>query len=359
MTVPNAAEVAERIWFGRGAASAAMRAVLRPASFSFGAVVRARNLLYDRGIVRAESLGIPSISVGNLTVGGTGKTPVSAWIASRLAEAGATPAIALRGYGGDEPLVHALLNPTIPVVANADRRIAARDAAGRGADVLVLDDAFQHRRVRRDVDLVLVSAEQCETRERLLPAGPYRERAAALGRATAVVVTRKTASDAAVRRAVEWVVGRGGVARPDVATIALTLDALTAWTGNDHERASAARESPVHASVTDLNGRRVLAIAAIGAPHAFFAQLASHGAQVDGVHFADHHAFSPRDVVELARRADGADRVVCTLKDAVKLGPRWPRLAPTLWYVSQRLTVEDGHALLDTLFARLLDLRAR
>lgn len=342
--------VAERVWYGRGAGASAARALLTPASLAFAGAARLRNALYDRGAIDADPLGAPTISVGNLTVGGTGKTPVAAWIASRLIDAGAHPAIVLRGYGGDEPLVHGTLNPNVPVVANADRRVAARDAIARGADVLVLDDAFQHRRVRRDVDLVLVSAEQTAAARALLPSGPYREPLSALRRATAVVVTRKRATSADVDATIGAVVHEGGVPRSRVAVVALTLDTLNAW----QTPGSSAATAPL----ASVDGERVLAIAGIGAPRLFFAQLGARGARVAPAAFADHHSFTAADVDALARRAVAVDRVVCTLKDAVKLGPLWPRAAPTLWYVSQRLVVEEGAVLVDELIARLVRARA-
>jgi tetraacyldisaccharide 4'-kinase len=113
----------------------------------------------------------------------------------------------------------------------------------------------------------------------------------------------------------------------------------------------------VDVSVSALAGERVLAIAAIGAPEAFVTQLAMAGARVDAALYPDHHPFVRNDVAVLARRAQTVDRVVCTLKDAVKLGPLWPPFAPTLWYVSQRVDVERGAEALDALIARLLAAR--
>ena len=100
------------------------RELLRPASWVYGSVVAARNAAYDHGLLASQSLAIPAVSVGNLTVDGTGKTPVAAYIAARLAERGMKPAVVMRGYGGDEPLVHARLNPSVPVVVAVDRLLA-------------------------------------------------------------------------------------------------------------------------------------------------------------------------------------------------------------------------------------------
>jgi tetraacyldisaccharide 4'-kinase len=306
--------------------------------------VAVRGAAYDAR--EGAELPAPAVSVGNLTVGGTGKTPVAAWVASRLAARGARPAIVLRGYGDDEPRVHELLTPGAVVVASPDRVAGAREAVARGADVVVLDDAFQHRRARRDVDLVLVSADRWTGDTRLLPAGPFREPLAALRRASAIVVTRKAASPAAADRVAAAI----GAAAPrvPVAIVALALDELRPWGGDGAGR-----------PLATLAGRRVLAVAAVGDPGAFFAQLGAAGAAVERAAFRDHHAFSSADAAALARRAEEVETIVCTLKDAVKLGPLWPRLAPPLWYVSQRVAVERGAEPLDALLETLLAARRR
>ena len=344
------AALAERVWYGDGAGPAAARLALGPAELLFRGVVAARGALYDRGGATAHPLALPAVSVGNLTVGGTGKTPVAAWVAARLLARGAAPALVLRGVGADESRVHALLNPRVPVVEDRDRVRGARRAAALGADLVVLDDAFQHRRAARDLDLVLVSAERAARRVRLLPAGPYREGPGALARASAVVVTRKVAPRAAAEAALAALLrGRPGLVG---AVVHLAPDLLRRWPGEGAGAGGAegAGEAPLGA----LRGARVLAVAGVGEPGAFVAQLAAAGARVEAAAFPDHHAYDDADVARLARRAAEVDRVVTTLKDAVKLGPRWPRSAPPLWYVSQRVEVERGAAALDGLLDRLL-----
>ena len=343
----DVADAASRVWYGRGVSPGVARALLAPLGWLYGAGVRARGALYDANVLRAHDVALPALGVGNVTVGGTGKTPVASWIARRLRDAGARPAIVLRGYGGDEPLVHRLLSPDVEVVVDADRVRGVAEAARRGADVAVLDDAFQHRRARREADVVLVSAEQARAPTRLLPAGPYREPLSSLGRAAAVIVTRKSAPREEASDVAERVRRSRNV---PTAVVALALDALCAWSPAGGSRAEHALGA--------LTGERVLAVAAVGDNEAFFAQLAAAGADVERAPFADHHAYSPEDVAALARRAARVSRVVCTLKDAVKLGPLWPDPGPTLWYVSQRVIVEDGGDVLDRILARLLDARA-
>src|SRR4051794_2017499 len=149
----------ERFWYDTDPAARVARAVLAPASSMYGAIVRMRAALYARGTLQVHSAAVPVLSVGNLSVGGTGKTPIAAWAAMQLRLLGAHPAIVLRGYGGDETLVHAALNPDVRVIADADRVRGVERAAELGADCVVLDDGFQHRRLSRTSDWVLVAAE--------------------------------------------------------------------------------------------------------------------------------------------------------------------------------------------------------
>ena len=333
----------ERLWESDSAGARLARAALLPLAGAYGMASALRGTLYDRGILRSHDLALPAISVGNLSVGGTGKTPVAAWVAAELARRGAVPAVVLRGYGNDEPAVHATLNPGIRVVVAADRLAGAARARFLGADVVVLDDAFQHRRARRLADLVLVSADRWTAHRPLLPAGPWREPLSALERASLAVVTRKAASpaDAAV---VALAIAHAS-AEVRVAHVHLAAGELRSLTGGQR------------LAIGALAGARVLVIAAVGDPRAFLRQIDAAGAHIQAEIFPDHHDFSPSDCSRLGRVASAADLVICTLKDVVKLGPRWPREAPPLWYVSQRLLVESGLEFLEQTFERVLAAR--
>lgn len=319
----------ERVWYGSDAIASAARMILLPAERVFGGVVGARDILYDAGWLPARDTVVPAVSIGNLTVGGTGKTPIAAWIARGLQARGAHPAVVLRGYGQDEPLVHQTLNPSIPVIVNPDRVVAVADAARGGADLVVLDDAFQHRRVQRLADLVLISADQWTPVVHLLPAGPWREPLRAVRRATLIIVTRKAASDDVV----ESVHERLARVAPGVPRVSVRLD--------PGELVRAGDESERNA-LDSLRGKTVRSILSIADPKSFVRQMEARGIQVSTSIFPDHHAFTGVEVSELARSFDQNDIVVCTLKDAVKLAPHWPRLAPPLWYVSQQVMVERG-----------------
>jgi tetraacyldisaccharide 4'-kinase len=334
----------ERIWYGRGAWSAIARDALAPASWLYSSATALRNRLFDAGILASEQPVLPTLDVGNLSVGGTGKTPVAAWAAAALLRAGARPAIVLRGYGDDEPLVHQRLNPQALVIAESDRVLGVQRAHAAGADCVVLDDAFQHRRIRRDEDWLLVAAEQWRAGQRCLPAGPLRESPGATARASLVVVTRKSATAERAAEVVEQLSAHA--AGVPSAIIQLAPDGLRGAV------------SDAAAPLSMLDGARTLAIAAIGAPGAFFEQLRRAGANVEEAAYRDHHAFTGADVARLAERASGRDLVVCTLKDAVKLAPRWPQNAPPLWYLSQRTVVERGGAALEASLMNILAGRA-
>ena len=330
------------LWEGESLASRVARVALAPASLLFGGGSALRSALYSSGIIASHSTPLPSLAVGNLTVGGTGKTPVAAYLAARLRDHGATPAIVLRGYGDDEPLVHRELNPDIRVVVSPDRLAGIAEAQRSGCDVAVLDDAFQHRRVQRVADVVLVSADGQWTRRRLLPAGPWREPLRAARRAAVVVVTRKAASAETAAAVTEAIVrASGGVT---CAVAHLDASALRSFSGESDT------------SIDSIRGESVLAISGIGNPDAFVAQLAARGARVTARVFRDHHRFTPDEASNLAHASTRFDRVVCTLKDAVKLGPLWPGPSP-LWYVSQRVVVERGADAVDAVIAAVL--RAR
>lgn len=346
---------AERVWYARGGWPAVVRGSLSPVSWLFGQVVARRNARFDATSPRV--LALPALSVGNLTVGGTGKTPVAAWCVRELRARGAKPAIVMRGVGDDEWRVHGELNRGVPVVVSPDRTDGAIVAKTRGADCVVLDDAFQHRQASRVADVVLVSVDRWDGFVRLLPAGPFREPLSALRRAHAVVFTVK-AADAEQLRAAQRAVT---AAAPDVPQIVMRLVpgevCLAASLLATDERASL---GPRIAHPTAwLAGRTVSIASAIGDPTAFERQVRAVGAEVQHVQrFADHHKFSPAEVIHIAAAGDGTSGVLCTLKDAVKLMPHWPREAPPLWYLSQSVVVDRGAEVMDRVLTRVLSARA-
>lgn len=298
------------LWHSRAMAARVARAALLPLAAAYDGAMRVRALAYSGGALGVRRLPLPAVAIGNLTVGGTGKTPLAAWVAAYASGRGARPAILLRGYGGDEVLVHQRLTPEAVVVADPDRRAGAAQAHRAGAAVLVLDDAFQRLDVARDVNIAVLSAEGEEVARWPLPAGPWRERWWALERADLIVVTRKRASAARARD----LATRLADVRPDipVAVAHLALGRLVAL--------GSGRPVPLET----LAGRRVVAAAGIGDPASFAAQIRALGAVVRLAAFPDHHAYGEGDLARLVRAAAAADYLIVTEKDAVKLHGRWP-----------------------------------
>jgi tetraacyldisaccharide 4'-kinase len=302
-------------WLWSGARSARLaRLPLLPSAALYGAVMKLRAAAYRAGWRRIERLPLPVVAVGNLSVGGTGKTPLAAWIARYYAARGHRPGILLRGYGTDEPLVHQRLTPGAVVVANPDRGAGARAAGAGGADILVLDDAYQLLRVARDLNIVVLSAESVGQSVWPLPAGPWREGSDALARADLIVVTRRRVPAATATGFVDWLTRRCPGAPVCLAHLSVShLEGM---------------QSGARQETTVLAGRRVVAAAGIADPESFGAQLRAAGALLQLQVYQDHHPYSRADLERLVRAAAGGDYVVVTEKDAVKLRARWPASAP-------------------------------
>ena len=290
-----------------GAAGRTARALLAPAELPFRLAVAARNARYDRRTPPATP--IPVVSVGNLTVGGTGKTPVVRWLGEWFRGEGVRAAIVVRGYGADEVALYRRWFGDGAVFVGRDRTALVAAAAARGHRLALLDDGFQHRRLHRALDLLLVAAED-PWPVRMLPRGPYREPLASAGRATHVLVTRRTASRAAVASWRERLERAAPGVPGQVAELCM---------GGWRDLEGAAAEAPVG---------DVLAVSSIARPQSFLAGLQAllPGARAEVAAFADHHPYTARDVAALlGRRGDRA--VVCTAKDAVKLAS-FPDMRP-------------------------------
>ena len=331
----------------RGVRASAVRAALSAAEPFYAAAAASRNWLFDSGLKKSHRLPRPVISVGNITTGGTGKTPVVRWLAERLRDHGRRAAVVARGYGstpgelGDEQvMLDALLNGgqvagRVHVVASPDRLAAAgrllRDRPD--VDVLILDDGFQHRRVARDLDLVLVSATSPFGYDHVLPRGMLREPLSGLRRAGAVVVTHADQ-----------------VAPADLASILARLRGI--HPGVPVYRATHAPDS-VHTPAGDrlppdeLAGRSWFAACGIGDPQVFLRQLQAVGGRCAGYRwFSDHHSYSAADLDDLrkAARAAKADVLVTTEKDWAKLGalPSARDGGPPVWRVDVRVRFAEG-----------------
>jgi len=300
-----------------GAGPAVLRGLLAGLAVPYGLATAARNRLYDRRILPVLAAPLPVLSVGNLTLGGTGKTPLVAWICRRLLTHGIRPAVVSRGYGArrgetsDEAAELAILLPETPHVVDRDRVAAATAAARLGVDAVVLDDGFQHRRLLRDLDIVALDATDPFGCGHLFPRGLLRESATGLARAAAVVLTRATGVAAEARAGIRAAVTAARCGRPVV------------WLETEHRPAAIRTAAGDTAPLASLAGRRVAAFCGIGNPAAFRRTLLDAGVEVAGFRsFADHHAYGPGDLESLAAWAEetAAERVITTLKDLVKIG---------------------------------------
>ena len=324
----------ERLWWESRASwgDRLLLAPLLPAEGLFRAAAAARGALHDAGILSATRAEVPVISVGNLAVGGAGKTPVVLAIARLLLAAGRRPAVLSRGYGasrtddrvvsdgerllldaaqgGDEPVLLARRLPGLRVLCGTDRAALTGKAVALGADLLLLDDGFQHRRLLRDLDVVVLDAANPWGNGHCLPRGPNREPPSALGRAGLL-----------------WL-GHAGRAPPEV------LESLRQLARRHTGKAPV---ESIHAPrdlvdgrlerrfpLEDLDGRRVGLLTGVARPGSVRRTVEGLGAQVAREFvFPDHHRFTQREVDEalMATSRGGASHLVTTEKDAVRLPP--------------------------------------
>ena len=289
-----------------------LRPMLRAASWPYGTAAALRRAAYRRGWRRSCQAGVPVVSVGNITTGGTGKTPLVAWVVGQLGRQGRRPAVLIRGYRGrdgksDEAELLERLTGA-PVIVDPDRLAGAARAVAGGADVLVMDDGFQHLRLRRDLDIVTIDATCPFGHDALLPRGLLRESPAVLALADMLVLTR---CDQVSQSQLLSLRKRLARLAPGV-TVAETIIRPTRILGHD--------AAPLPAEA--LAARAVWAFCGLGNPENFYRTLTGLGARLLGqTTFNDHHAYVPADVEALAARADaaGAELLLTTAKDAVKL----------------------------------------
>jgi len=298
-------------------------------------LVAGRNAAYDLGLARVARASVPVVSVGNVTIGGTGKTPLVAWLVERLRAQGHRPAVLMRGYRGDGATNDEARMLGGTVVCDPDRVRGAARAVADGATCVVLDDGFQHRRLHRDLDLVLVDATRPWGGGAVLPLGTLREGLAAIRRAHAVIVTRSDQVDPAELARIDHRLARWG--RP-LAHARHEPVALTPLGGGDPRAPSA------------LAGQAVVLASGLGNPQGFTRTARDLGWQVrEHVRFPDHHHYTGVEAADLAALAARHDAtLVVTAKDAVKLVAF--RLVAEVLTVAAGLD-PDGVLLLDRLLA--------
>lgn len=333
-----------------GLAASLGRRLLRCAEIPYAFVVRVRNARYDRQSARIHKVPVPVISAGNLTLGGTGKTPLVEWLARWYSDRGVRVALVSRGYRAtstkrnDEAQELAEKLPHVPHVQNPDRVSAAWHAIREHqAQLLLLDDGFQHRRLHRDLDIVLLDALEPFGYEHVFPRGMLREPLASLKRAHIVALSRADAVDLEQRRVLRTRVGHYA---PEAA-----------WIEVAHGPQSLLAANGERTPVDFLAGRRIAAFCGIGSPAGFRHTLAACGATVvEFREFPDHHPYSESDLAELAGWADAAAdvaAVVCTHKDLVKVRRAQLGRAPLL-ALKIELAVLSGRDLLESALTQFL-----
>lgn len=297
----------QRLWYGNGL----LHWLLSPLAALFALLSGLRRSFYRRGWLQSSRVDVPVIIVGNITVGGTGKTPVTIWLANQLRSRGLRPGIVSRGYGGvvgdtpmqanagsdpdivgDEPLLIAT-HSHCPVVVHPDRVAAANELVGMGVDVIISDDGLQHYRLQRDFEIVVVDGARGFGNGWQLPAGPLREapsRLASVDRVLIHLASRDTQSAAVSQLPTGKSSG-----------FHLVMHELVSVDGRRSR------------GFDELQGKPVHAVAAIGNPERFFLALERKGLQIIRHPFPDHLQLSPKDLAY-----DDALDIVMTEKDAVK-----------------------------------------
>ena len=344
--------------------------LLYPAGLVFRGIVSLRNRLYRRGSLPVIRLDVPVISVGNLTVGGSGKTPFVAYLAERMTESGRRVAIASRGYGGlpqtaprvvgegtgaklsarevgDEPVLLAQTLPAVVVVVCRDRLAAARLARDRyQSDLILLDDGYQHRRLARDLDLLLVDAGEGFGNGRMLPCGPLREPLSELARCDAVVVTGSAAHLAEGVAGVRDKLSRRRLSKPVFAC-------------ERHVVGFIRLESDEALEPSSLKGMKAVSFSGIARPHAFESDLRNLGVDlVESVRFRDHQSLGPRELsrVEEIVKKVRPDLLVTTEKDRARLGTI--RLPAPAYALRIRMIPENEDQLMSLVMARISSIQA-
>ena len=326
----------------RGLAAPCARLALAAVEPVYGWIVRRKNLRFDNGHAAAVRVAAPVISVGNLTVGGTGKTPLVCWLAKWLRDQGRQVTLISRGYGSrsgpnDEALELAAQLPDVPHLQNADRVAAAKQALQQNPrQVLLLDDAFQHRRLARNIDIVLLDALEPFGYGHLLPRGLLREPIKNLNRAHVIGLSRADAVSSARREEIRRQVA-------ELAPAALWIELV-------HQPRGLINSSGSRVELSEIHGQRIAAFCGIGNPAGFRHTLSQCGVEVAAMReFPDHCSYLATVMRELEAwllnvyKNAGITAILCTRKDLVKI-PREKLAGLPLLAVDVELEVTRGRA---------------
>lgn len=326
------------------------RAGLWCLSQPYSCVIWGRNLAYDRGWKKVCKVDVPVISVGNLTAGGTGKSPTVAMLARWFRQRDIRVAILSRGYGAgldgrnDEAKELEVQLPDVPHLQNPDRLASAAIATEElGMEVLLLDDGFQHRKIHRDLEIVLLDAREPFGFGHILPRGLLREPLRSLRRADVVMATRADQVDP--QRLAE------------IRTRVQRYNPKAAWLEAEHFPIRLRNSEGETLPVEWLQNRSIFAVCGLGNPNGFFQTLRSVGSNiVDSLAFPDHHAYSAADIHEIERKSSssslGTEAIICSGKDLAKIQTSSIGSLP-VWSLDVELRIRIGADVLDEYLARI------
>ncbi len=321
-------------------------------------IVRLRNRGYERNLLKHFHAEAPVISVGNITAGGTGKTPLVIWLAQYLISRGRNPAVLSRGYGkgstqggNDENTMLRRRLPGTPIVENANRTKGAETATGKyHADVLLLDDGFQHRRLARDLDIVLLDATTPLGGGQMLPAGLLREPATGLRRADAIMLTK---TDLVTKSRLQEIKHEISALAPETPLFTSEHHPVAL-----HPVGNKFGEKPPETDLRRLKGNRWAAFCAIGNPRSFRMTLEKCGAELSFFRaFRDHHNYKKEEIERILSNAlkYNCKGVIITEKDAVKIKELdIPSNTPPLYYIEIKIDIKKTDELTDMINKTLI-----
>jgi tetraacyldisaccharide 4'-kinase len=341
----------QRIWndVGSDSHNSPVKTITYILSLLYRLIINSRNRLYDNKLLKEVKLTCPVISVGNITVGGTGKTPCVIWLAQMLQQRGYRPAVLSRGYGGrnsqpvnivtdgdkillsgtiagDEPLLIARSLKGIPVITGPDRILTGRAAVNNfGVNILICDDAFQHRRLYRDINILLLDSSAPLGNGHLLPRGSLREPAAALGRASVLIATRS--AEATKKSDLIDKLAKGGN--------------IPVFRSNHRSAGIVRGDYSEQLPPGMLEGKKVCAFSGIAEPSSFKKSILAAGAQIMSFDiFPDHHRYSRTEVKKIndCFIQSGADLLLTTEKDGMRL-QEYPKFLRTIYLMRIALEI--------------------
>lgn len=313
-------------------------------SYAYGFFVRWNHFFYNVNLLKSYKAAVTVISVGNITLGGTGKTPFVIMLAGRLAQNGKKIAVLIRGYGEDEwkLLEDKLKTIGAKVFVARDRVKAARQASESGARTVILDDGFQHRRLKRDLDIVLLDSGNPFGNRRLFPRGILREPPLNLKRADIIVLTKADWKEADAR-ATERKVRKILPGTPLIKAFHKPVELVELWKGGKE-------------ALSAIDKKRICIFSAICDSGYFRRTVEKTGAVVElEFIFPDHYLYKTMDLARISRKckARNVDTVIVTEKDAVKLKGLIPRAHPGIFALSIELEIIEGEEKLDAELHRL------